>query len=81
MMTPTRVLAALLTFLSVVTVGCSVEGRMAEKLDRPTALAILNEKEDELLINVARQHTWYISPVVLEATVSRPIPSSFNPEE
>jgi len=84
MMIPNRVLAALLIFLQVVTLGCSGGvGRMAEKLDRPTALALLKEKEEELLINVARQHTWYVSPVVLEATVYRPIPGGFGstPEE
>jgi hypothetical protein len=84
MMIPNRVLAALLIFLWVVTLGCrGGVGRMAEKLDRPTALALLKEKEDELLINVARQHTWYVSPVVLEATVYKPIPGGFGstPEE
>ena len=82
MVTPKHVLAALLIFLWVVTLGCSGgTGRMAEKLDRPAALALLKEKEDELLISATRQHSWYVSPVVLEATVSRPIPGSFNPEE
>lgn len=84
MMTPTRVPGALLTFLCVATLGCnggateqkkaSVKGRMAEKLDRPTALALLKEKEDELLLNVARERSWYFSPVVLEATVHKRIP-------
>jgi hypothetical protein len=76
MVTPNRVLPALLTFLWVVTLGCtgaeseqkksSVKGRMAEKLDRPTALALLREKEYELLNR--DRHSWGLHDVAVEET-------------